>query len=98
MRVRKTLIFPLEQQSPKSFSGHSLLLPYRATNWLDSAMRYLQATKASEAEPDDTRLIPIPLVPPVRFRRSLMKSRRFMAARERLPMCTHRQRPGPHHW
>lgn len=95
MRVRKTLIFPLEQQSAESLSRHSLL--YRATNWLDSAMRSIQATKAGDATADGARLIPIPKTT-VRFRRSLLKSRHFMTTRERLPVRTHLQRPGPYHW
>ena len=95
MRVRKTLIFPLDEQSLDTHSRHLLL--YRAANWLDGAMRSIQTTRGSEATSDATRFLQIPM-PAVRFRRSLMKSRHFMTTRGRLPGCTHLRRPGPHHW
>ena len=93
MRVRKTLTFPFEEQSLDTSSRHLLL--YRAANWLDIAMRSIQTTRGSQAISDGSRYLQIP---PVRFRRSLMKSRHFMTTRERLPGCTHLRRPGPHHW
>ncbi|MFK0572455.1 hypothetical protein [Endozoicomonas sp.] len=102
MKVRKTLIFPLENQTPENLTRNSLL--YRAANWLETAMRALQEHKEAEKRMENSSLAPAPdnqLITPPRhfaFRRHLMKSRCFMPVRGRLPVCTNLRRIGPHHW
>ncbi|MGI2028371.1 hypothetical protein [Endozoicomonas acroporae] len=98
MKVRKTLIFPLEHQHSDNLTRHSLL--YRAANWLETTMRALQEQREEKQlteQPEQQK----PAFPPSRqypFRRCLIRTRFFMPTRGRLPVCTHLQRPGPHHW
>lgn len=106
MKVRKTLIFPLERQNPENLTGHSLL--YRAANWLESTMRALQEQRENEKQAklfaqQVTQQKPAQLSTrqPTRqhpFRRHLMKTRFFMPTRGRLPVRTNVKRPGPYQW
>ena len=98
MKVRKTLIFPLESETTENLTRNSLL--YRAANWLETAMRALQEHKEAEKKTEYSSLSKHLITPPRHFpfRRHLMKSRYFMPVRGRLPVCTNLRRMGPHHW
>ncbi|MBO9481618.1 MULTISPECIES: hypothetical protein [Gammaproteobacteria] len=98
MKVRKTLIFPLEHQHCDNLTRHSLL--YRAANWLETTMRALQEQREEKqlTEQSEQQKPAFPLSRQYPFRRCLIRTRFFMPIRGRLPVCTHLQRPGPHHW
>lgn len=100
MKVRKTLIFPLEHQSHDDLTRQALL--YRAANWLESTMRALQEQRENDNGQEDQtgslQALSEPSPGHFPFRRYLMKTRFFMATRGRLPLCSSLKRPGPHHW
>ncbi|WP_257263511.1 hypothetical protein [Endozoicomonas sp. ONNA2] len=97
MRVRKTLIFPLEHQHSENLPRNSLL--YRAANWLETTMRALQEHREEKqhGQPLAQQKPVFPSSKQYPFRRCLIRTRLFMPTRERLPVCT-LLRPGPHHW
>ncbi|WP_066015333.1 hypothetical protein [Endozoicomonas atrinae] len=104
MKVRKTLIFPLEHQNSDDLNRHSLL--YRAANWLETTMRALQEHREAERKSEDEKRVQLllPEKPALSFsrhfpfRRCLMRTRFFMPTRGRLRVCTNLKRPGPYHW
>ena len=99
MKVRKTLIYSLDNQDPDTLSRHSLL--YRAANWLENTMRTFQAEKDSDTQLFTSDLSDFSLEQDIEdfpFRRYLIKARPFMIKRGRLPICTNLRRVGPYHW
>ncbi|USE37451.1 hypothetical protein [Endozoicomonas sp. SCSIO W0465] len=102
MKVRKTLIFPLEHQNPENLTRHSLL--YRAANWLESTMRALQEHRENEnqagapAQQITQQRAACPSSGQYPFRRHLVKTRFFLPTRGRLPVCTNLKRSDPYQW
>ena len=100
MKVKKTLIFPFEQQTPYTSSNLSLL--QMAAQWLETTMQALkESKKQSQFEPESPQVpdcIQERLLRNCCFRSWNDKKRDFNPVRSRLKLASSSFRAGPHHW
>lgn len=99
MKVKRTLVFPFEQQTPYTSSKLSLL--QMAAQWLETTMQALKESKQQRHESAESNIpdcLQERLLRNCLYRPSHQKKRQFQPVRSRLKASPSLFRAGRYHW